>query len=408
MKKGFFTKTVAAVAAASAMLMCAVQVSAASRFTGDYFGVGFDWHESDKMEIADGWSNGGMFDCTWSKDNVSFYDGKMNLSIKGNSWSGYTAAEYRTQQAFGFGMYDVSMKPIKNDGVVSSFFTYTGPSDGTVWDEIDIEFLGKDTTKVQFNYYTNGVGNHEYVYDLGFDASQSFHQYGFYWDSNSITWYVDKKPVYTATQNIPQTPGKIMMNVWNGTGVDEWLNRYNGVAPLTAQYDWISYTKPSTSSQPPSNNNNNNSWNNNNGDFKAGQLYVIKSKNSGKALDVSWGSKDNGANVLQYTYCGYANQKWYIEKQSNGYYIIKSNTSGKVLDVEARSMSNGGNVLQWEYKGGDNQEWSIENVNGYYKIINRRSGKALDVSGRSTADNANVLQWDYCGANNQLWSIEPV
>ncbi len=386
--------------AVNALGVCAVDAAAtAPRFTGDYFGAGFDCHESDKMEIADGWSNGGMFDCAWSKNNVSFNDGKMNLSILGSSWSGYTGAEYRTQQTFGFGMYDVSMKPIKNDGVVSSFFTYTGPSDGTVWDEIDIEFLGKDTTKVQFNYYTNGVGNHEYVYNLGFDASQSFHQYGFYWDSSSITWYVDKKPVYTATRDIPQTPGKIMMNVWNGKGVDEWLNRYNGVAPLTAQYDWISYTKPSSVQTPSVNNN---------GDFKAGQLYVIKSKNSGKALDVLWGSKDNGANVLQYSYYGYANQKWYIERQSNGYYIIKSNTSGKVLDVEARSMSNGGNVLQWEYKGGDNQEWKIENVNGYYRIINRRSGKALDVSGRSTADNANVLQWNYNGANNQLWSITPV
>lgn len=404
MKKVLKSIAISLAIAVNSLGVCAVDAAAAApKFTGDYFGVGFDRHESSKMEIADGWSNGGMFDCTWSRNNVSFNGGKMNLSILGNSWNGYTGAEYRTQQTFGFGMYDVSMKPIKNDGVVSSFFTYTGPSDGTVWDEIDIEFLGKDTTKVQFNYYTNGVGNHEYVYNLGFDASQSFHQYGFYWDSGSITWYVDKKPVYTATRDIPQTPGKIMLNVWNGKGVDEWLNRYNGVAPLTAQYDWMSYTKPS-SVQAPAVNNNNNSG----GGFKAGQLYVIKSKNSGKALDVSWGSRDNGANVLQYSYCGYANQKWYIERQSNGYYIIKSNTSGKVLDVEARSMSNGGNVLQWEYKGGDNQEWKIENVNGYYRIINRRSGKALDVSGRSTADNANVLQWDYSGANNQLWSITPV
>lgn len=404
MKKVLKSIAISLAIAVNSLGVCAVAAAAAApKFTGDYFGVGFDRHESSKMEIADGWSNGGMFDCTWSRNNVSFNGGKMNLSILGNSWNGYTGAEYRTQQTFGFGMYDVSMKPIKNDGVVSSFFTYTGPSDGTVWDEIDIEFLGKDTTKVQFNYYTNGVGNHEYVYNLGFDASQSFHQYGFYWDSGSITWYVDKKPVYTATRDIPQTPGKIMLNVWNGKGVDEWLNRYNGVAPLTAQYDWMSYTKPS-SVQAPAVNNNNNSG----GGFKAGQLYVIKSKNSGKALDVSWGSRDNGANVLQYSYCGYANQKWYIERQSNGYYIIKSNTSGKVLDVEARSMSNGGNVLQWEYKGGDNQEWKIENVNGYYRIINRRSGKALDVSGRSTADNANVIQWDYSGANNQLWSITPV
>lgn len=67
------------------------------------------------------------------------------------------------------------MQPISNPGVVSSFFTYTGPSDNNPWDEIDIEFLGKDTTKVQFNYYTNGVGGHEFLYDLGFDASESYH-----------------------------------------------------------------------------------------------------------------------------------------------------------------------------------------------------------------------------------------
>lgn len=33
------------------------------------------------------------------------------------------------------------MKPTKNTGTVSSFFTYTGPAHGTQWDEIDIEFL---------------------------------------------------------------------------------------------------------------------------------------------------------------------------------------------------------------------------------------------------------------------------
>ena len=34
------------------------------------------------------------------------------------------------------------MKAIKNDGVVSSLFTYTGPSEDNPWDEIDVEILG--------------------------------------------------------------------------------------------------------------------------------------------------------------------------------------------------------------------------------------------------------------------------
>ena len=412
----------AAAAIAAAALIIPSGASAASTFSGSYFGTGFDSYDWGKMEASDGWSNGGMFDCTWSKDNVQFSGGKMNLSITGNQWQGYKGAEYRTTQAYGFGMYDVSMKPIRNDGVVSSFFTYTGPSDGTVWDEIDIEFLGKNTNQVQFNYYTRGQGNHEYVYNLGFDASQSFHQYGFYWDRNSITWYVDKKPVYTATRDIPTTPGRIMMNVWNGKGVDEWLKHYNGRAPLTAQYDWISYTAPGSSGgsqQQSSNNNNNsnnNSYNNNNnnnsssnsGSFKAGQKYAIKSVNSGKALDVSWGSKDDGANVLQYTYHGYNNQKWYLERQSDGSYVIKCANSNKVLDVAWASRDDGANVQQCGYNGNACQKWELRRVGNSYAIINKNSGKALDVSGRSTADNANILQWRYTGANNQLWNIEAV
>ncbi len=427
-------KIVSMITAAALSLSMLGSAGALQKFGGSKFDSGFDYYETDKFEKSDGWSNGGMFDCTWSGDNISFSGGKMNLSLTGNSWNGYKAAEYRTNQSFGFGMYDVSMKPVKNDGIVTSFFTYTGPSDGTVWDEIDIEFLGKNTNQVQFNYYTNGQGNHEYVYNLGFDASQSFHQYGFYWDRSSITWYVDQKPVYTAYSNIPQTPGRIMMNLWNGKGVDEWLKPYNGRAPLTAQYDWISYTAPgsgSNNSQQQNNNNqqqnnwnnnqqqnNNNNWNNNqqqnnsnnnnSGSFRSGQKYVIKSVNSGKALDVSWGSWDNGANVLQYRYSGYENQKWYIESLGNGYYSIKSANSGKSLDVSGASTADGANVQQWDYHGGSCQQWKIEAVNGSWSIINRNSGKALDVSGRSKDDNANVLQWRYTGAANQLWTIEAV
>ena len=111
-----------------------------------------------------------------------------------------------------------------------------------VKDEIDIEFLGKDTTKVQFNYYTDGKGNHEKMYDLGFDASEDFHTYGFEWSEGSIKWYVDGKEVHSAAENIPKTPGRLMMNVWNGRGVDAWLKPYDGTAPLTAEYQWARFT----------------------------------------------------------------------------------------------------------------------------------------------------------------------
>lgn len=254
-KKRLFKKFIAYVIIAVMLLSGggAAQALAASSplFTDNVFWQDFNSHDSGQMEMADGWSNGGMFNCTWRKDNIAFYDSKMALTInkdyQGSStpWSG---AEYRTKDFFHYGMYEVKMKPIKNDGVVSSFFTYTGAADGNPWDEIDIEFLGKDTTKVQFNYFTNGAGGHEYLYNLGYDATSDFHVYGFLWLPGSITWYVDGAAVYTATNNIPSNAGKMIMNVWPGTGVDGWLNPFNGKTPLTAEYDWIKYTKYDVSS----------------------------------------------------------------------------------------------------------------------------------------------------------------
>lgn len=201
--------------------------------------------EASAFFASDGWTNGNPFDCGWYKNNTSFADNALNLTIdKDNTGKyNYSAAEYRTVDFYGYGYYETSMQAIKNDGVVSSFFTYTGPTDNNPWDEIDIEVLGKDTTKVQFNYYTNGVGDHEYMYDLGFDASEGFHTYGFDWQADHITWYVDGEAVYSAYTDIPTTPGKIMMNVWPGIGVDDWLKPFNGNTPLTARYQWATYKK---------------------------------------------------------------------------------------------------------------------------------------------------------------------
>ena len=201
----------------------------------------------ENFEASDGWTNGDMFNVTWRGRNVTFEDGKMQLIIdndpspkKGIPYSG---AEFRSKDFYGYGLYEVSMKPIKNDGVVSSFFTYTGPSDGNPWDEIDIEFLGKDTTQVQFNYFTDGKGGHEYLYDLGFDATEEFHTYAFEWKEDSITWYVDGKAVHKAEKRIPVTPSKIMANAWCGTGVDGWLNAFDDSnLPLTAEYEWVRFT----------------------------------------------------------------------------------------------------------------------------------------------------------------------
>ena len=182
--------------------------------------------------------NGHPFNCSFQKSNAVIADGLLTLSLT-QSNGGYAGAEYRTQAKYSYGYYSVSMKAAKCSGVISSFFTYTG----WPWDEIDIEFLGDDTTHVQFNYYANGKGGHEYVYELGFDASEDFHEYGFDWQPDSITWYVDGESVYRATVDIPSHAGHIMMNLWNVADTNAgWAGKFDGDhLPVTAQYQWIGY-----------------------------------------------------------------------------------------------------------------------------------------------------------------------
>lgn len=400
------------------LITTSMHAKAATQFTGTHFDDGFDYFDSGKWHKAVDYSNGDMFYCTWRDANVAFNNGAMELKILSDDWateySRYSGGEYRSNETFHYGMYQVSMKPIKNDGVVSSFFTYTGPSDGTNWDEIDIEFLGKDTTKVQFNYYTNGVGGHEYVYDLGFDASQAYHTYGFYWADDYIAWYVDGVEVYRTPSSdasiIPDEPSRIMMNVWPGKGVDDWLNPYNGVTPLCAYYDWMSWYAPGTDGgSTDSGSTTTPAPDTSASPFNSSTEYNIISRHSGKALDVANKSTADGGNIIQYTLdTSKDNQKWYITKLDNGYYTITSKLSGKALDVAEVSTADGANIQQWSYGGGANQEWSIEDVGGgYYVIYNRNSGKCVDVDGASTADNANIHQWTYGGGYNQQWIIQP-
>ena len=210
-----------------------------TRFTADadkiaVFANGYPegfWARNDR-------GNGHPFNCSFARSNALVANGLLTLSLT-ESEGKFVGAEYRSVNKFSYGYYSVSMKAAKCPGVISSFFTYTG----WPWDEIDIEFLGDDTTRVQFNYYTNGKGGHEYIYELGFDAAEDFHEYAFDWQADSITWYVDGVAVYRATEDIPNSPGFIMMNLWNVSNTHaSWAGKFDpSRLPVVAEYQWIGY-----------------------------------------------------------------------------------------------------------------------------------------------------------------------
>lgn len=202
-----------------------------------------DWDQGN-------WTNGSMFNCGWLPDHISFTSSIMTLKLDSTGSSGrpYSSGEYRTKAAYPYGAFETSMKAAKAPGTVSSFFLYTG----SPWDEIDIEILGKDTTKAQFNFFVDGLGGNEKIVDLGFDSSVAFHTYAIEWSFGIIKWYIDgvqKWEVNSATgtnvglgKKMPNHPMQVMVNLWPGIGVDAWLGPFNYTQPLYASYNYIKYT----------------------------------------------------------------------------------------------------------------------------------------------------------------------
>lgn len=201
-----------------------------------------DWIASDS------WSNGGFFDVGWRADNVWFGSGQMVLALNNMacpmacSNEPYASGEYVTREFFSYGLFEVRMKAARGSGVVSSFFvTSKEPRD-----EIDIEILGRDPTKMQTNYWRDGVGGNETFIPLGFDASAAFHTYGIRWSSHSIQWYVDGVKVHEENGNrgpLPERRGRMAMNLWVSDSLQPWLGPFTYTGLVTASYDWARWAR---------------------------------------------------------------------------------------------------------------------------------------------------------------------
>ena len=200
----------------------------------------------ENFEASHGWTNGEPFNVNWHKDNITFQKGKMQLLItkdpEQKNHIPYNAGEFRSVNYFGYGRFEVRMKAAKTLGVVSNFFTYTGPHEGNPQDQICISITGKNPTQATLSHFKNGRLSDE-VYNLGFDASKDFHTYAFEWYEDKIVWFVDGKEVRTDTKEIPTTKGKVFAQIWTGKESTEgWMGKFGG-RTATAEYEWIKITQ---------------------------------------------------------------------------------------------------------------------------------------------------------------------
>ncbi|MEY8800930.1 family 16 glycosylhydrolase [Leisingera sp. XS_AS12] len=160
----------------------------------------------------------------------------------------FVGAELQRQRATRYGRYEVVMTPAQGEGVISSFFTYTGPYFGNRHNEIDFEFLGRDTTKVWVNRFADGKKLPGQWIELGFDAAADPHLYAIEWAEDSLTWFADGKELLRISAQdtaIPSVAQKIYLNIWGGA---EGQRNWSGLAPpdmvAAARYYCVSYRPP--------------------------------------------------------------------------------------------------------------------------------------------------------------------
>jgi len=203
---------------------------ASPAFLVDFAG-GFD---PATQYLTDNATDGDWISSAHDPQNAHFRAGVMALAIEKRPYKGKpnSGAEFLRQGMYGYGRYEVVMKPPGGSGLVSSFFTYTGPWQGHPHDEIDIEFLGKNTRQLHANYFRNGKEHGSIYIDLPFDYTEDFHLYAFEWTPGRIRWFVDGAQVHEeAGLLVPTTTGMAMASVWSGGPPTlQWLgpNKWHG------------------------------------------------------------------------------------------------------------------------------------------------------------------------------------
>lgn len=155
--------------------------------------------------------------------------GRLTLYKERSGVRDYTSAAICSSQRFLYGQFEAAIRPTNTPGVITGVFLHRN----SPRQEIDIEFLGKDTTKMLVNVYYNPGSDgarFEYGYrgtpvliELGFDASEDFHRYRIEWSATVIRWYVDDRLVYERFNweptPIPQLPMQFHVNLWPSRSV---------------------------------------------------------------------------------------------------------------------------------------------------------------------------------------------
>ncbi|MDT0575222.1 family 16 glycosylhydrolase [Croceicoccus sp. F390] len=201
--------------------------------------------DKKRWSVSDGWSNGSWTANDWRKSQVRIEDG-LHLTLAANKTdkANFSGGEVQSIDRYGHGYYEARFKAAPGSGIVTGFFTYIGPHWKKEWNEIDVEIVGKRPRHVLLTYFKGDEKISKEV-ALGFDATDSYHVYGFDWQPDAIRWYVDGKLVHEAKGAkvpLPAEQQKIMISLWGSETLTDWLGPFDKAAlPTSAVFTCIGY-----------------------------------------------------------------------------------------------------------------------------------------------------------------------
>ncbi|KAJ2549019.1 transglycosylase [Coemansia sp. RSA 1933] len=184
------------------------------------------------------------FNVEWCPQNV--YQNNGTLVWRLSSECG-TTISYPWD--FQYGKIEGRIRISPGSGVVTTMLL-AGPAPA---DELDWEWVGKDTWTAQSMYFVKGQRvdpNAQYVHtpgDVAQDMSAGFHNYAIEVNKDSVKWYIDNWLTRTLSKSngvpFPSAASGARMGIWDGSQTSGWAGTVNWAqGPFTAEMQWFKFT----------------------------------------------------------------------------------------------------------------------------------------------------------------------
>ncbi len=188
----------------------------------------------------------------FSTSNAVAENGVLRLMLSdapAGSEKPYLGVEYRSVDTITFGRVEARVRFASGSAVVSSLVLLYTPWPPDDWNELDIEYLGRNSGEVQFNHMINippadpETGHLQFpqLVDLGFDPSADFHDYVIEWVPGAARFIVDGQLRHEALEEMSRMvlPQNILLTIWASDAPD-WAGPVDSTtSPASVDYDWL-------------------------------------------------------------------------------------------------------------------------------------------------------------------------